>query len=96
MELRVIFHWWPKLCTGFDVERDIQILKGLYNINWSKEWTVIAPSYLPTSDGHFYYAKSTIPRIAVLLETYATRHKRVCNHGFQLFIVNADLMTTEI
>ena len=78
------------------MERDIQILKGLYNINWSKEWTVIAPSYLPTSDGHFYYAKSTIPRIAVLLETYATRHKRVCNHGFQLFQVNADFMTTEI
>ena len=20
---------WPKLCTGFDVEREIQILKGL-------------------------------------------------------------------
>ena len=27
--LRVIFHRWPKLCTGFDVEREIQILKGL-------------------------------------------------------------------
>ena len=80
------------------MERDIQILKGIDNINWSKGWRVIgiAPSCLPTSDGHFYYAKSTIPRIAVLLETYATRHKRVCDHGFKLFKVNVDLMTIEI
>ena len=28
-DLRVIFHRWPKLCTGFDEEREIQILKGL-------------------------------------------------------------------
>ena len=28
-DLRVIFHRWPKLHTGFDVEREIQILKGL-------------------------------------------------------------------
>ena len=27
--LGVIFHQWPKLCTGFDVEHEIQILKGL-------------------------------------------------------------------
>ena len=30
--LRVIFHVWPKLCTGFDVEREIQTLKVLYPI----------------------------------------------------------------
>ena len=88
--LRVIFHRCPKLCTGFDVECDIQILKGLYNINCLKGWRLIAPSCFPNSDGHFYYAKSTIPRIAVLLETYATRRKRVCNRGFQLFKVNDD------
>ena len=28
-DLRVIFHRWSKLCTGFDVECEIQILKGL-------------------------------------------------------------------
>ena len=27
-DLGVIFLWWPKLCTGFDVEPEIQILKS--------------------------------------------------------------------
>jgi hypothetical protein len=30
INISVIFHRWPKLlCTGFDVEHEIQILKGL-------------------------------------------------------------------
>ena len=32
LKVRVIFHRWPKLCTGFDVEREIQTLKVLYPI----------------------------------------------------------------
>ena len=28
--IQLIFLWWSKLCTGFDVEREIQVLKGLY------------------------------------------------------------------
>ena len=64
--LRVNFHRLPKLCTGFDVEREIQILIGLQCLFYDLYKRAVVPSLISHFVRLLCMTESWIPTINTL------------------------------